>query len=162
MYIKDFLGAYCADVEQLNLQQKILLGVFFLRSQSHCVEQFDQVYGGDLLSFYENVINELILSAQSGGPTSSLTYMREECRKLIPDTDEFQSTEGTLAQYAMVSACYLISFVFKKDLDELFKLLDMYIESIYAQGQFSGESLNNDVFREQVVDTWTHLIKNLT
>lgn len=162
MYIRNYFGQYAEDVKKLNTYQKILLSANILHFQSVFIEIFDNTYGEELYMLYEEVINELALISRVETPSSSLIKLRDVSYKRIPDTDVFPSKEGTFAQYAMISACYFMSFAIEHDVDAFYKATDIFIESLYAQNQCSDEPLNDTEIYEKIVGRWPHLIEGLS
>lgn len=161
MYSNHYFGKYAEDIEKLDFHRKLMLGVLVLRDLSSCVAHFDGIYNEKLLPFYENMINALKLASASGLPASSLCHLRDACIRRVPDTDTFPAKEGTFAQYAMISACYLLAFALEYNVGDFYRSLDFYIENLCAQNQCAEEPLSDAMLNEYITAIWASLIASL-
>lgn len=159
MFVEEYLKTYHEDIIKLGFQQKVMAGVFFLHKQIYGMEQFDKIYDEHLLSFYNDIINELTYRSDTETSRMALRNRLKDSKIKIPDTDEFSSKEGVFAQYAMISASYLISFSIECKQADLYKSLEASIENLCMQNQLSDTPQSDDVFHWFIFSEWSELIR---
>lgn len=93
------------DFHQLSRQQKILFTSAYLYRQVRLVKDFDKVYSENLLRFFFETLELLVLEE-----TEKLRNLVEIIDERIPDTDEFSEKEGSYAQNLMIALRYLVCF----------------------------------------------------
>ncbi|WP_054180867.1 hypothetical protein [Trabulsiella odontotermitis] len=152
MNTDEYLEKLTEGLTGLTFQQKLTVGIFFLRKQISAVAGFDKIYSEQLLPFYEEIINMLTVCANVGCDTSVLRNKLQHCSEKIPDTEEFTSEVGSFAQHAMISACYLLSFCLDQNPADFHKTLEMAVENFYIQNKLSDVLLSNDLPHELILN----------
>lgn len=110
---------------RLSRRQKILLISSYLYRQVRLVKDFDKIYSENLLSFFFEVLELVVLEE-----TEKLRSLVEVIDERIPDTDEFSEQEGSYAQNLMIALRYLVCFFLRTDESGLQKCVEMALQNI--------------------------------